>query len=134
MSTPPAPATGPVCPVCGIPAVVNWTRRLTDDEMTALLAREQQMRDQILVAAPPDQPPNFGPLPTQADSTQIVFACAEHAIAMDRAALVHQNTCTAPNPANLPTCDCTPEPPPPPSDTPQVVKMGLPDHWAPTPT
>jgi len=127
MATPTPSPAGPVCPVCGDPAVVNWARRLTDDEMASLLALEQQLRDQILATAPPEQPPVFGPLPTQADSTQIVFACAVHAIDMDRAALVHQSTCTAPNPAYLSSCDCTPEEQP--TVTALSETLNLPDHW-----
>jgi hypothetical protein len=108
---------------------VNWTRRLTDDEIADLLDREQQQRDQITATAPDEQPPAFGPLPTQANSTQLVLACAVHAIALDLAALVHQSTCTAPNPTTLPGCDCTPEAPPT-TDGPALVKaLALPTHW-----
>jgi hypothetical protein len=37
-----------------------------------------------------------------------VFACANHQISTDIACLTHQHTCTAPNAANLPGCDCNP--------------------------
>jgi hypothetical protein len=36
-----------------------------------------------------------------------VFACINHQLNANLAAEVHQSTCTAPNPANLPNCDCT---------------------------
>jgi hypothetical protein len=39
-----------------------------------------------------------------------VYGCAAHGIALELAPFVHQSTCTAPNVANLPSCDCTPEP------------------------
>lgn len=37
-----------------------------------------------------------------------VFACAEHEVSPDLAALTHLSTCTAPNAADLPNCDCQP--------------------------
>jgi hypothetical protein len=47
-----------------------------------------------------------------ADSTDAelvnVFSCQAHQISTALACLTHQSTCTAPNPANLPSCDCTP--------------------------
>lgn len=122
------PPSGPTCCCCGDPAVVNWVRRLTTDELSTLVAREQQKRDQLLAAALPTEQPVFGPMPTAADSTRLVHACAAHAIVMDLAALVHQNTCTAPNPANLPGCDCTPEQPSPPTE-PTEAERPLPVHW-----
>jgi hypothetical protein len=45
------------------------------------------------------------------DHIDAVFACGPHAITLDAAALVHQPTCPAPNPALLPDCGCTPEQP-----------------------
>lgn len=46
--------------------------------------------------------------PADASSTVPVYACTSHEISMDLAALRHQATCTAPNLAELPKCDCTP--------------------------
>jgi hypothetical protein len=77
--------------------------------MAALIAREKEQRAAITAAAPPEQPPVLGPMPTPTDSTKIVLACEGHSIGLDLAILVHQSTCTAPNPADLPGCDCTPE-------------------------
>lgn len=37
-----------------------------------------------------------------------VFACSAHQLSIDVACLTHQSTCTAPNTANLPLCDCQP--------------------------
>lgn len=46
---------------------------------------------------------------TSADNNlQNVFACASHLLSDDVACLTHQSTCTAPNTANLPSCDCQP--------------------------
>lgn len=46
--------------------------------------------------------------PVDSTSTVPVYACGDHEISMDIAALRHQAPCTAPNLANLPKCDCTP--------------------------
>jgi hypothetical protein len=54
--------------------------------------------------------------PADQNSVVPVFACADHQISDNLAALRHQATCTAPNVANLPNCDCTPFNPSPPSD------------------
>ncbi|MGE7439615.1 hypothetical protein [Kitasatospora sp. NPDC001175] len=43
--------------------------------------------------------------PTHLDA---VYACALHAIGLDAAAHIHQTTCTAPDPAHVPACNCTP--------------------------
>lgn len=133
MSTPSPGSAGPACRACGEAAVVNWTRRLTEDELAALVEQEQQNRDQLTALAPPEQPPVFGPMPTLANSTQIVHACATHSISLDLATLVHQCTCTAPNDATLPGCDCTPESLPESEPDSQVVAaLSLPGHWQPT--
>jgi hypothetical protein len=108
---------------------VNWLRRPTDDELAEVVKAEQDRRDQIRLLADPQLPePEFGPLPTADGMTRAVYACGPHAIAMDAAALIHASSCTAPNEADLPGCDCTPEPPPvaPTEETPGPV---LPDHW-----
>ena len=39
---------------------------------------------------------------------QNVFSCTAHQISSSLADLTHLYTCTAPNAANLPSCDCTP--------------------------
>lgn len=44
--------------------------------------------------------------------TDAVYACRLHAIELEAAGRVHQAACTAPNLAQLPACDCTPEVPP----------------------
>lgn len=119
--------TGPTCAACGDAAVVNWRRRLTDDELAAHIAAEQERRDQALLLADPQQPPPvFPPLPDGSDDTRTVYACGPHAIHMDAAALIHQGSCTAPNPDHLPGCDCTPEALPEPADE---EPSRLPAHW-----
>ena len=44
------------------------------------------------------------------DMRVLVYACGTHAITLDLAAHIHQSTCSGPNAAALPACDCTPEP------------------------
>ncbi|SHL75412.1 hypothetical protein [Streptomyces yunnanensis] len=120
---------GPTCNACGGRAAVQWQRRLTDTEFAAHLALEQQRRDERLRLADPQQPvADFGPLPTPADCVTPVFGCATHAITADAAALVHQKTCSAPDPARLPGCNCTPEPAPQPTPDPEPAP--LPPGWS----
>jgi hypothetical protein len=108
---------------------VQWQRRPTADEVAAVIAVEQARRDEALVNADPTRPaPVFGPLPTGEDTLIAVFGCGPHAINMDLAALVHAANCTAPNVANLPSCNCTPEPAPPPQPM-HTEAQPLPDHW-----
>jgi hypothetical protein len=131
MTTPiditPAP-TGPTCTLCGAQAVVNWQRRLTDGELAAYQGLEQEKRDEWLNLADPQQPPpDYGPLPQASDCTAPVYACGPHAIGMDAAALIHAKSCTAPNAATLPGCDCTPEPAPQAAMTAEPSR--LPAHW-----
>lgn len=66
--------------------------------------------------------------PDDPDSTDAVRACRTHAISLDLAARVHQAGCTAPDPATLPSCACTPEPIPagPPPSPPDIT---LPTGW-----
>lgn len=126
----PLPA-GPRCTACGEPALVHWLRRPTDEELAEVVAAEQDRREQIRLLADPQLPaPGFRPPPTADDTTRIVFACGPHAITLDGASLTHASSCTAPNDADLPDCDCTPETPPkaPPEEPPA---MALPDHWLP---
>lgn len=120
---------GPYCATCPDRAVVNWRRRPTDDELAEVIAAEQSRRDQVLLLADPQLPtPEFGPLPTADGMTRTVYACGPHAITMDAATLIHQSSCTAPNEADLPGCDCTPEAPPqgPAEEQPAST---LPEHW-----
>ncbi|MFI1165643.1 hypothetical protein ACH4UM_19010 [Streptomyces sp. NPDC020801] len=122
--------SGPLCKACGIAAVVHWLRRPTDSEVTEAAAVEKERRAQVLLLTDPQLPrPEFGPLPTAADMTRTVYACASHAITLEAAALLHQSRCTAPNEADLPACDCTPEAPPqtPPTEPPPA--RALPAHW-----
>lgn len=125
---PPAPV-GPACTLCAAPAVVHWLRRPTDTELDEVIAVEQGRRDSLLLLADPQQPvPEFPPLPTSENMTRTVYACAEHAITLDGAARIHDSTCTAPNEADLPGCDCTPEHPPQ-DPEPEPETSRLPEHW-----
>lgn len=133
LATPPAneptpPRSGPACVACGETAIVHWLRRLTDDELAEHIRIEQERREQALLLADPQLPaPVFPPLPTGEGFTRTVYSCGPHAITMDAAALVHASSCTAPNEADLPGCDCTPEPPP---EAPiEPAAAPLPDHW-----
>ncbi len=66
------------------------------------------------------------------DGTVPVHACANHAIRLDAAALVHRPTCPAPDPAQLPACGCSPEAPVP--DPVAQPVTTLPTGWViPTP-
>lgn len=124
MSTP----TGPACGTCDDPAIVHWQRRLLDDEIAVEHAKEKDRRAEVLtrykqlVASlegsgnQPPAPPEFGPIPDHADSTTVVYACAQHAIDPEPAARVHQAACAG--------CDCNPEPPPEPEPDPE-----LPPGW-----
>ncbi|ANZ14446.1 hypothetical protein O1L44_00455 [Streptomyces noursei] len=104
------PLAGPTCGACGARAAVQWQRRLTDTEFAAHLALEEARRDERLRLADSQQPaPGLGPMPTPGECVTPVFGCAAHAITADAAALVHQKTCAAPDPAHLPGCNCTPE-------------------------
>jgi hypothetical protein len=107
---------------------VNWRRRLTNDELAEHIAAEQDRREQSLLLADPQLPsPVFPPLPTGEDDTRTVYACPDHAITIDGAALIHTSTCTAPNDTGMNGCNCTPEPAPEPNDEPTPSR--LPTHW-----
>jgi hypothetical protein len=108
---------------------VHWLRRPTDDELAEVVKAEQDRRNQILLLADPQLPaPVFGPLPSAEGMTRTVYACGPHAITMDAAALIHASSCTAPNDADLPGCDCTPEAlPPAPAE--EAPVRALPEHW-----
>lgn len=134
-----APAP-PGCTACGNPSYVHWQRRLNPDEITEQQAAEQARRDAELAEwqqivdslAGTDTPtpprPEYGPLPDCADYTRTIYACLSHAIAQDAAAHIHQGTCTAPDPAVLPACNCTPEPLPTPDPAPEP--RPLPPGWS----
>jgi hypothetical protein len=120
---------GPSCTLCGAQALVHWQRRLTDTEFDDYLHAVQTRRDELTLLADPQQPPpDFGPLPTPGDCTRPVYACMHHAIGQDAAARTHAKTCTAPNAATLPHCDCTPEPLPAPE--PDPAPQQLPPGWS----
>lgn len=109
----PAVPVGPTCAMCGQEAVVHWLRRPTDDELAQLVAVEEARRAEVRQLADPQLPePVFPALPSSQDTTRVVYACAAHAITLDAASRIHTGSCTAPNEADLPGCDCTPEPPP----------------------
>ncbi|MFJ8345034.1 hypothetical protein ACIQ9J_01395 [Streptomyces sp. NPDC094153] len=112
---------------------MQWQRRPTDDEIDAAITVEQSRRDYARQMADPQAPaPDFGPLPTGNDTTIAVYACGQHAISMDAAARVHASSCTAPNDADLPDCDCTPEPlPQQAAEEPTPAASELPAHWLP---
>ncbi|MFJ2399844.1 hypothetical protein ACIOUE_00970 [Streptomyces xanthochromogenes] len=115
-------ASGPTCAACTAAAVVHWTRRLTDEEFAAFVALEQARRDlETALADPQKPPPTFGPLPAESDNVRTIYACIDHAISLEAAALVHEKTCTAP------PCNCTPEPAPQPEPDPEPVQ--LPPGW-----
>ncbi|MBM9504531.1 hypothetical protein [Actinacidiphila acididurans] len=119
------------CTLCGAPALVQWFRRPTPTERSDHVALVQAQRNERAALADPQQPPDYGPLPTEAETTVPVYACAEHAITLDAAAQVHAADCTAPHPTDLPGCSCTPEPAPTDAAPPAPVAE-LPPHWAQT--
>jgi hypothetical protein len=129
---PTAPA-GPPCAACGGEAVVHWRRRPTDDELAEFIAAEKARREEILLLADPQLPkPEFGPLPAAEGMTRTVYSCGTHAIGLEAASRVHLSSCTAPNDADLPGCDCTPEPLPMrplESDDEEPASSRLPTHW-----
>lgn len=84
---------------CGEPAVVQWKRRPAPDEAQQAAAQE---------ATPADTPAAEGlPSDKSTDSYVPVYACADHALTADSAALMHESTCTGPGKARV--CDCEPE-------------------------
>lgn len=120
----------PSCQACTSDAVCHWGRRPTDAELSTLNAVESDRRAQIMLLADPEQPPVFPPLPTAADMVMAVYACAGHGLTLDLAAHIHGAACTAPNPATVPNCDCTPEPlPTPDADDSATAATVLPDGW-----
>lgn len=114
---------GPTCQACPAPAVVQWQRRLTPDEIAAHLEAEESLRAWALHEADPASPPILAPLPTEAETARTVRACAQHGISLDAAALIHAAVCTAPTTS----CNCTPEQPVP--DAPPPPAAPLPPGW-----
>lgn len=125
----PQPRSGPACTLCGAPPpLVSWQRRLTDQELAdhhALL--DAQHAERLLLADPQLPAPAQPELPPADDCTRIVYACYNHVITEAAAARTHQATCTAPDEADLPGCNCTPEPPPEPDPLPEAPV--LPPGW-----
>lgn len=109
---------------CGLPAVVQWRRRPTDAETAAIRAAEEARR---ATAARVGRTIPDVPLPTASDSAIAVYACADHALTPDSAALMHQAKCTGPG--KTAACDCQPEPAPAPDPDPGKPKKRLPPGW-----
>jgi hypothetical protein len=65
---------------------------------------------------------------TDPASVEAVYACGQHPISLEAAALVHQPTCPAPDLALLPACGCVPEPAEPVTAPGQDV-ITLPTGW-----
>lgn len=127
----PLPPAGPACAACGTPAVVQWQRRPTDDELDAIHRLENDRRAHARKLADPQQPePVYPPLPTGTDTSVAVYACAQHALTLTAAASIHASSCTAPNKADLPGCDCTPETLPA-APLEEEQRFALPTHWQP---
>ena len=129
--TPLPPPQTPGCSYTGCtnPPLVQWQRRPTAAELKPIVDAEQARRHQILTDADSQRPaPVFRSMPGQRDTTIAIFGCNTHAISMDLAARVHAPNCTAPDPAVLPGCNCTPEPLPPPEPM-HAAALALPDHW-----
>lgn len=124
----PAPRSGPACTLCGNAALVSWQRRLTDEELAEFNGIEQGRYDNRLLLADPDlPPPAMPPLSAADDCKRAVHACYHHAITQDAAAHTHLSTCTAPDEADLPSCNCVPEPLPEPEPIPEPPV--LPPGW-----
>ncbi|MDH6123451.1 hypothetical protein [Kitasatospora sp. GP82] len=119
----------PACGHCGAPALVQWQRRPTDTELADVVAAEQELRTRAAQLADPERPVTFGPIPTAADTTLAVQACADHAINLDTAAKIHAADCPAPHPDHLPACGCQPEPHPEPEPHPGAQVVTLPTGW-----
>lgn len=123
----------PACSTCPEPAVAQWQRRPTAEELATEQDRVQAWRDDQFDGGTVPANHDFGPLPEAGEVTIPVYGCAEHTIHLDLAAQVHAAECTAPHPDHLPGCNCQPEPAPAPQAQPVVVT--LPTGWAiPAPT
>jgi hypothetical protein len=121
-----------VCVRCGADAVVHWQRHPTPVELAAIIGLENERRARAEQLADPQAPlPVWPALPTAEDTLVAVYACAEHSLTLDEAALIHTAQCTAPNPDDLPGCDCTPKALPTEPETPASPPVGLPPGWYP---
>lgn len=120
----------PACTYCGVPAVVQWVRRPNGPELSTEVARVKERHAKHVELSDPQLPPPSAPvLPTAADTTMAIYACGDHAITASAASLIHASTCSAPNPTNLPACDCVQEQHPSPPIPPQGKKSKLPPDW-----
>lgn len=95
------------CGACGGTALVVWQRRAKPEELAAI--------------------PRAHGGPNQ-EAVSAVYACGSHAISAELGSLIHQPTCSGPSSAQLPACDCTPEPLPVPT-VPEPVPPAMPDGW-----
>ncbi len=125
----------PSCSACAAPAIAQWQRRATVEELSAERARVQEWRDECLQQGDVPADHDFGPLPAAADVTIPVYGCVEHAIHMDLAAHIHAADCAAPSPNHLPGCGCQPEPLLKPEPDPRPAVITLSTGWIiPAPT
>ncbi|WP_055590129.1 hypothetical protein [Peterkaempfera griseoplana] len=106
---------------------MQWSRRPTQEELDRLVALEEDQRAAFVAAIGPARAQALPPAPNGSDTTVPVYACVQHAITRDLAALIHQATC-APDPQTLPACTCVPEPGPAPEPL-HEEPLPLPDHW-----
>lgn len=109
---------------CGLPAVVQWQRRPTAAETAAIQAAAEA---RLAAAVAAGLPAPKESLPTAAESVVAVYACADHSLSPDDAALIHQSTCTGPGRDGR--CNCVPEAPVPDSPTPDEPGPRLPPGW-----
>lgn len=113
---------------CTAPPLVQWQRRLTDEELADEHANLQRRRDVAYLLRDTNLPdPVLPPLPGPQDFTRAVYACGDHAIDIEAAARIHQGHCAGPDSDELPGCNCEPEPLPEPEPVPE---QRAPAHWA----
>jgi hypothetical protein len=97
---------------CGAPAVVQWQRRPTPEELTRITDAERARR--AAAVARGFVLDEETPAPGE-DAAVPVFACAAHALAPDLAAKMHASACLGGLSGG--GCDCDPEEPEFPFDT-----------------